>query len=254
MMKVLARSRSIGFTRNYLRRNDHNGDLATYRWRDINVLYRPGTSDIDLVYSILQKSGRKSEYCPPREFQQDPASIRVILDIGANVGVSSLYLAQMFPCAVVHAFEPAPANFKVLEQNSAAIGRIICHPYALGDQDGELALFASDNPVNFGGFSAYDAGVNSNASTRVPVRHVGQVLKEIGIPCVDLIKIDTEGGEWEILTAMDPKMLAKVRLIMGELHGRKDFALLDYLQPYFNIGLHKNIRSRLFNFYAVPRD
>jgi hypothetical protein len=41
---------------------------------------------------------------------------------------------------------------------------------------------------------------------------------------------------------------------MGELHGMRDFALLDYLQPMFDIGLKKQIRNRLFNFYALRRN
>jgi hypothetical protein len=48
-------------------------------------------------------------------------------------------------------------------------------------------------------------------------------------------------------------MLRGVKLIMGELHGRRDFSLLDYLQPHFHIGMRKGITKRLFNFYALRR-
>ena len=44
-----------------------------------------------------------------------------------------------------------------------------------------------------------------------------------------------------------------VRVIMGELHGRRDFELLDYLQPHFHIGAKKQLKTRLFNFFAVNR-
>jgi hypothetical protein len=40
---------------------------------------------------------------------------------------------------------------------------------------------------------------------------------------------------------------------MGELHGRRDFELLDYLQPQFHIGAKKQLKTRLFNFFAVNR-
>ena len=49
------------------------------------------------------------------------------------------------------------------------------------------------------------------------------------------------------------ELLRGVRLIMGELHGRRDFALLDYLQPDFHLGMKKQLKTRLFNFYAVNR-
>jgi hypothetical protein len=88
----------------------------------------------------------------------------------------------------------------------------------------------------------------------VPVRHAGRALQELGIGLIDVVKIDTEGAEWEILTAMDPARLRGVRLIMGELHGIRDFELLAFLQPMFDIGMRKQIRNRLFNFYAVNRN
>ena len=62
------------------------------------------------------------------------------------------------------------------------------------------------------------------------------------------------GAEWEILTALDAALLKSARVIMGELHGRRDFELLAFLQPAFHIGAKKQLRSRLFNFFAVNRD
>jgi hypothetical protein len=87
----------------------------------------------------------------------------------------------------------------------------------------------------------------------VPQRHAGRALAELGIKRADLVKIDTEGAEWEILTAMEREFLGGVRVIMGELHGRRDFELLHYLQPMFHIGAKKQLRTRLFNFFAVNR-
>jgi hypothetical protein len=71
---------------------------------------------------------------------------------------------------------------------------------------------------------------------------------------VDVVKVDTEGSEWEILTAMGQPVLSRVRVIMGELHGIRDFELLAYLQPMFDVEMKKQLRNRLFNFYAVRRE
>ena len=251
-LKMLARSGSARFVRDHFA-GKPGAELAAFRWRGSDVFYRPGSSDSGLIYSILLKRGAKSEYSPPREFTQAPETVRTILDIGANVGVSCAYLRKCFPEAHIHAFEPAPSNVAVLRRNAASLGNMTVHGFALGDADGELELFDSDNPSNFGGFSAHGVGVDPSRSTRVQVRRTDTALAALGVKEVDLIKIDTEGAEWEILSAMNPAMLAGARLIMGELHGRRDFALLDLLQPHFNIGMHKNIRSRLFNFFAVNR-
>lgn len=138
--------------------------------------------------------------------------------------------------AQIHAFEPAPANLAVLEKNAVAAARITVHPYALGDVDGELQWFESDDPANPGG-SLHDTEVNAARALVIPVRQTAAALAEAGLSAVDVIKADSEGSEWEILTAIPLETLKTVKLIMGELHGRRDFALLDDLQPHFDIGL-----------------
>ena len=249
--KVLLRSRSLEFTREYFKRQG-DGTLRTYQWNGMPVTYRSGTSDASLIYNILLKRA-KSEYVLPPEAKLAPEDVKVVLDIGANIGVAALYFAATFPRASVHAFEPVPANCEVLRANARALPRIHAHCFALGAQDGEIELFDSDDEANLGGFSSHGMGVNAARSQKVPVRHAGRALAQLGVTRADVIKIDTEGAEWEILTALDPALMRGVRVIMGELHGRRDFELLDYLQPQFHIGAKKQLKTRLFNFFAVNR-
>lgn len=251
-LKVFLRSGSLQFTRDsragYLSAQPHS-----YRWNGTQLRYRPGTSDPGLIYDILLKRGAKAEYSLPRDARLDPASVKVVLDIGANIGVAAAYFAHAFPNAVVHAFEPEPGNLSLLRANASSTSRIRVHGFALGAQDGELTLFHCDSDTNLGGFSSREIGTDPSRGIRVPVRHAGRALAELGVTRVDVIKIDTEGAEWDILTSLDPGLLGAVRLVMGELHGHRDFALLDYLQPHFHIAVHKGLRNRLFKFCAVNR-
>ena len=250
--KVLLRSRSLAFTREYFARGAAVAP-RTYDWRGTRVHYRAGTTDANLIYSILLRE-HKSEYALPPQARLDPAEVRTVLDIGANVGIASRYFARRFPNAVVHAFEPDPGNCEVLRANAAEEPRIRVHPFALGAEDGELELYDSDDSANRGGYSGYAAGSDPAKSKKVPLRHAGRALAALGVERAELIKIDTEGAEWEILTALEPRLLASARVIMGELHGRRDFELLAFLQPRFHIGAKKQLHSRLFNFYAVNRE
>jgi FkbM family methyltransferase len=250
---VFLRSRSLAFTRDYFD-EARTGTRAVYDWDGVPVHYRGGTSDTRLIYSILLKRGKKGEYSLPPECRMRVGEVRTVLDIGANAGISAVYFAASFPQAEVHAFEPDPGNCDLLRLNAQACGRIHVHAFALGASDGELTLYESDEAINFGGFSAHTVGVDPARSKKVPMRHAGRCLAELGIQSIDLLKIDTEGAEWDILTAVDPALLGQTRVIMGELHGMRDFALLDYLQPMFDIGLKKQIRNRLFNFYALRRN
>jgi hypothetical protein len=75
-------------------------------------------------------------------------------------------------------------------------------------------------------------------------------MRELELGHVDVIKIDTEGAEYDILTSLDKNFLSRVKWIYGELHGNRDFELLAYLSEHFDIGVKRTIGKRLFMFQA----
>lgn len=222
--------------------------VSKYEWQGKPVYYRPGTSDTEVIYKILLKTGRKAEYHFPSALQP-----RVILDIGANIGVASVYLAHRFPRARIYAFEAVPANVELLRLNAAAYPRITACPVALGAADGDVEIHFSDNPHNFGGFSFSQQGSDSNRKLWVQRRNIGTVLNELGVEQVDMIKIDTEGAEYDILTALAEDVLRRVTWITGELHGEKDFELLAFLSKWFEIETKRSIGKRLSMFAAANK-
>ena len=91
---------------------------------------------------------------------------------------------------------------------------------------------------------------NRDDGQKIIVKKTNSFLQKNNISNIDLIKIDTEGAEYDILTTIDSETLKNVRWIIGELHGYKDFELLAYLSQWFDIDIDKSIRSRLCNFNA----
>lgn len=247
-IKCLLRSRSLRFTINS-QAGAVGRPIAEYRWRGAPIHYRPGTSDPTLIYSILLKSGRKSEYWVPQTL--NPA---VILDIGSNIGISSIYFARRFPRARIYAFEPVPENVALLSRNVAPYPNVRVLPVALGQTNGQIEMLASDTPHNLGGFSFYRQGSDPDRKIKVRMLDVNMALHELGIECVDLIKIDTEGCEYDILTALSERVLRSVMWIMGELHGERDFELLAFLSRWFEIETKKSFKKRLFMFRACNKE
>ena len=215
--KLLARSRSLAFTRDALAPFDPA--MRSIEWQGMRLHYRPGSSDPWMIYNHLMKPRERDEYAPPREFPIEPGAVRTVLDIGANVGVTALYFSQIFPNAQIYAFEPAPDNFAVLERNIANSKRIQGFNFGLGAEDAALELFHSDNPVNFGGYSLHPAGSDTSRKVRIQVRNIASVLAELSLQRIDVVKIDTEGAEWDILTAFPADILQTAQYITGELHG-----------------------------------
>ena len=243
--KYLFRSRSFEFV---LNKNTHSSDLKKYIWDKRPIYYRAGTSDMTLIYEVLLKSGYKSEYYLPVDFNP-----KVILDIGANIGITSVYLANRFPTAKIFSFEPLFENYEILKKNTENYKNIKVFNFGLGKKNETLDIFLSDDSENFGGGSFFpEVGGVSNRRIKCEIKNIQDTLLELDVKEIDLIKIDTEGAEFDILTSLSKKYLESVKWITGELHGYKDFELLDYLQGFgFNIGVKKHINNRLFMFHAI---
>lgn len=250
--KLLIRSRSPAFLRDATAAYEA-GRLGCIRWQDMALYFRPGSSDPWAIYDHLMKPRWKDEYAPPREFAMPRDDVRTVLDIGANIGITALYFSLLYPNARIYAFEPSPDNFTVLQKNAANCSRIRVFNFGLGSENASLELYASDNPLNFGGYSLHATGSDTSRKTSIAVRAVADVLRELDLDRIDVVKVDTEGAEWDILTAFPGEALERVQLIVGELHGNRDFALLEYLSRWFDIGLRKNARNRLFNFQALAK-
>ncbi len=258
ILKVLWRSRSLSFAAAY---RDHdrvrNRGLGVYAWRTgdgADVHFRRGTSDVGIIYDVLLKPGRKAEYWLPEMLEP-----RTILDVGGNIGATSRFLAHRFPGAQVHAFEPVPANLELLRSNTAGNARIRVHPYALGPTDGVIALGSPDpSGYNQGGYSAFAADA-SGTTVYAPVRSVEAALAGAGISEVDVVKIDTEGAEYSILSAFPEAVIGNARWIYGELHSeaiaqRADFKVLELLSRWFEIDVYKPLRKKNYFFDACRRD
>ena len=66
-----------------------------------------------LIYEILLQSKYKSEYFFPNKLNP-----KIIFDIGGNIGITTVYLASIFPDAKIYTFEPLPENFEILKKIS----------------------------------------------------------------------------------------------------------------------------------------
>lgn len=118
---------------------------------------------------------------------------QVCLDIGANIGLFTVALAHAAgPDGWVHAFEPDPDNFALLQRNAAPWQHdchIRLHAMACGTEDGNAQLHRSTE--NRGMHRLYDSACCQGEAVEVPVRRIDDVVNGP----VDFIKIDIEGFE-----------------------------------------------------------
>jgi FkbM family methyltransferase len=123
-----------------------------------------------------------------------------VLDVGANFGYFTVLAARAVgPSGTVHAFEPEPGNFALLEKNIATNGyadRARAHRIALSDAEGRAELFT--DPANLGNPSLAKKNVPvGKGSVMVDVVTLDAFLDGLGASRrrVDLVKMDTQGFE-----------------------------------------------------------
>jgi FkbM family methyltransferase len=252
ILRVLARSRSWRFTVDsarafsLARAGVRARPLAKLRWRDHDVFYRPATSDPLAINQVLLRRGGKAEYYLPPALEP-----KVILDIGSNIGTSILFFHERFPAAKIYGFEPHPETFRILQTNVGWIPSVEVFNYALGAIDGKISLtFDGADFSRFGAKDAAEDPLGPLTTADCEVKHAGVVMERLGLTRVDLIKIDCEGAEYDVLTALPEEMLRQCKWIVGEMHDASAFNLLQLLAPHFDLDLKKRMFVAAFRFHA----
>ncbi len=141
-------------------------------------------------YAKETRRGEKEIHLVPFLASKD----RVSLDVGANKGVYAY--AMLAHSAAVHAFEPNPKIFAILER--WAQNRVHLHPVALSSRSGSADLLV---PRTASGYSNQGASLSSIKvhGSHATVRVEAIRLDELDLPPIGFIKIDVEGFEREVL-------------------------------------------------------
>ena len=134
----------------------------------------------------------------------------VVVDIGANIGMFSLFAFHVNPEASVDAFEPSADTFGLLDGNRQSNPSLSwrCHNAAVHAQDGVVRF---DN-----GPASTARRVTTGAGDPVPCLSLRTVVERVEAP-VTLLKIDVEGSEEAILVGNED-VLRRVDHVVIELH------------------------------------
>ena len=190
------------------------------------VYLRLRTSDVSIFRTVL----RDSEYDLGLDI-----SPRVIVDVGANIGMASIFFAIKYPKARIIAIEPEESNFNLLVKNTRPYRNITAIRAALWNSDGEVSigLPAPDSYEKWG----FQTGIPGEGKARAVTMQT--LLDELGVETIDLLKIDIEGAEKEVFEACN--WMERVGVLVIELH--------DRLKP----GCRKALESAAGNWRKMER-
>ncbi len=147
-----------------------------------------------------------------------------IIDCGANIGLSVLYLKKKFPGSTIIAFEPDEINFDLLEKNvlSYNLDGIILKKEAVWVENTFLSFSDNGNQM-----SHIERSATTNSKTVKATR-----LKDYLQQKIDFLKIDIEGAEYSVLKDISSSLQSVANLFV-EYHGT--FNQNQELNEIFNI-------------------
>lgn len=222
-------------------------DLSTFRLprpkiapsvkKDLGI-QGPGVTalKIDGKEIRFQTPNRMTQWRVESLFTKEPHTIgwlremkrgEVLVDIGANVGMYSMFGAVM-QGVQVFAFEPESQNYALLNSNIALnqlSGRVVAYPLALSDVTGANSLYLSDfspggSCHSFGEQVGFDLKPRPSAFAQgafsVPLDHL---VNAGSVPVPDHIKLDVDGFEHKVIAgAMQTLSNPKVQSVLVELN------------------------------------
>ena len=202
----------------------------------------------------------------------------VFFDVGANEGDYSALLLQQFPSAVVHAFEPHPANHAKFVARGFPTERARIHKVALGAAPGVLTLHDHAGSAGSSHASLYQATITEFHADRavaiqVPIATLDEVAAREGVDYIDFLKVDTEGHELAVFAGasrlLKEKRIGFIQFEFNALHVYSRVFFRDFRNLLADYSLHRLLpggllpldaditSTELFGFQnvlAVPRD
>lgn len=194
---------------------------------------------------------------------------KVFFDIGANIGIYSLYAAYKTKDADIYSFEPVAINFRALALNVAINNYDNVHAFniALSNNNSLSKLYINDERAGNSG-AQVDRLSNEKGEIFQPIKvesiisfSLNKLVSEFSFPFPNYVKIDVDGRETDILEGMTTILGdSRLKSILIEFNNYKELAIwrdrlsrlgLDIDEAFDDVPGHSRIRRQLNNGTAI---
>jgi FkbM family methyltransferase len=184
------------------------------------IFLRSRTSDIETFIQIFahceydffgfEQAGALFErYAALCSSNQNP----LIIDCGANVGLSAIWFSKRFPQAIIYAVEPSEENFTILEKNIASYANV--KPILAGIWDCNTRLRIVNPSAEGWAFQVCES--NDAVAIKIPATTMPDIMALADSDEILIAKIDIEGAERELFRS-NTGWLDRTDLVIIELH------------------------------------
>ena len=140
----------------------------------------------------------------------------VVVDIGGYIGDFAHEIYARYG-STVHVFEPVPKFYGRCVDRFRGNPKIIPHCFGLGSTSGRFNISEDDDASSF-------IVPSTSKTLTAEMRAIVPTLPELGISEIDLLKINVEGGEYDILpTLIDAGWMPRIRDLQVQFHTVGDY-------------------------------
>lgn len=163
----------------------------------------------------------------------------VVIDVGANAGAASLWMASRLNVRRVYAFEPVGPTYALLieniELNPSLKDKIEAYRNGLGGTTQTLRVpFHRDHITSVSSRGTFDACFKPESLETIDIVCASSALEPIFLSCGQdrvFLKLDCEGAEYEILPCLATAgLLRRVEALIVEWHGGDHQSLVTALE------------------------
>ena len=198
------------------------------------IKFRPYTGDFATIRQVIWAE----------EYNLDlPNDPEYIIDLGANIGISSLALSHKFSKAKIIALEPDTKNFGLLNYNTRQFKDIIKLNNAIWIKNELVSLENPKEQTNSFIFKKTDKAGNTNTVQAITI---SSLMEKYNIKKINLLKVDIEAVEKELFLQGDNQWLNKVDFISIEFHDPKVEKAISELLKSMNFIESKKGEKRLY--------
>ncbi|WP_242046405.1 MULTISPECIES: non-ribosomal peptide synthetase [Calothrix] len=175
-----------------------------------------------------------------------------IFDVGANIGMFTLFIGQQYPNCAIYAFEPIEPVFEALRINTSLYGlnvklfncglaseiktetftyypqlSLISGRFVDGEEERAVVKsfllnqqsVAQDNTALSMEIidELLEARLTSQKLT-CQLTTISNIIREHQLECIDLLKVDVEKSELDVLAGIDEEDWSKIRQLVVEVH------------------------------------
>jgi FkbM family methyltransferase len=163
----------------------------------------------------------------------------IVIDIGAHIGLYTLYASRICSKGKIYCFEPVKSNFDILldNVNLNSIQNVTTYNLAVSGSTEKVKIYL--NPDD----SGHSMFISSNEFVEVDSISLKEIIDKNNIEKCNFLKLDCEGAEYDIINSLPDGYFAKIDKMIIEYH-------LANTKPFLLENLIKRLQSMSFKVHT----